>query len=130
MKKIDSSPKNIRIFLVLLTLFSALLLWRGFRGVDGQLKVKIGVGIVVAALFFAVFHRLFAPVYKAILVASGVIGNAVFLVIAAVVFFVLLTPIALVMRLFGKKFMARRCDPGADSYFECPQTVQGYDKQY
>ncbi|MCK7521417.1 MAG: hypothetical protein MZV64_28890 [Ignavibacteriales bacterium] len=44
------------------------------------------------------FTAFSAPAYRAILFASGVVGNAIFLVIATVVFFVLLTPIALVMR--------------------------------
>ena len=130
MKKIDSSAKNIRIFLLLLAAFAALLLWRGFAHVDGALKLKIGVAIAALALFFAVLPRLFVPAYRAIMIVSGSIGNAIFLVVATVVFFVLLTPIALVMRLFGKQFMARRCDPRADSYFECPQAAHGFDKQY
>jgi hypothetical protein len=130
MKKNDSSAKNIRIFLLLLAAFAALLLWRGFGRVDGALKLKIGAAIAVLALFFAVLPRLFAPAYRAIMTVTGFIGNAVFMVVATVVFFVLLTPIALVMRLFGKQFMAPRCEPRADSYFECPQAAHGFDKQY
>jgi hypothetical protein len=130
MKKINSSPKNIRIFLMLLTIFSALLLWRGFRGVDGLLKIKIFFAIAVFAIFFAVLPRLFAPPYKAIMVASGFVGNTIFLAIAATVFFVLLTPLALVMRLFGKAFLASHYDPSAASYFETPQAAQGFDRQY
>ncbi len=130
MKKIDCAAKNIRIFLLLLAVFSALVLWRGFASVDGTLKLKIGAAIAALALFFALLPRLFSPAYRAIMIATGYIGNTIFLIIAAAVFFVLLTPIALVMRLFGKKFMARRCDKGADTYFECPQAVHGYEKQY
>ena len=130
MKKIEHSAKNIRIFLLLLTAFSALLLWRGFKGVDGSLKMKIAAGVAVAALFFGIFPRWFAPVYGAIMAVSGFVGNAIFLVIAAAVFFVLLTPIALVMRLFGKKFMTPGYDRTAASYFESPQSALSYDKQY
>jgi hypothetical protein len=130
MKKIDHSAKNIRIFLLLLTAFSALLLWRGFKGVDVSLKLEIAAAVAVAALFFAIFPRWFAPVYRAIMAASGFVGNTIFLVIAAVVFFVLLTPIALAMRLFGKVFMAPGYDKAAATYFESPQPAQGYDKQY
>ncbi len=130
MEKIDHSAKNIRIFLALLTAFSVLLLWRGFKGVDASLKWEIAAAIAMAALFFGVFPRWFAPVYRAIMAASGFVGNTIFLVIAAVVFFVLLTPIALVMRLFGKTFMASGYDKSASSYFEDPQPAQGYDRQY
>lgn len=130
MKKIDHSAKNIRIFLSLLAAFSALLLWRGFKGVDGALKLEIAAAIAALALFFGVFPRLFAPAYKAIMAASGFVGNAIFMIIATVVFFVLLTPIALAMRLFGKVFMASGYDKAADSYFESPQPAQSYDKQY
>ncbi len=130
MKKNKYSPKNIRIFLLLLTAFSAIILWRGFKGVDGALKIKIAVAIAAAALLFAALPRLFAPAYKAIMAASGFVGNAIFLIIAAAVFFVLLSPLALIMRLFGKAFMASGYDKKAVSYFECPQAVRGYDKQY
>jgi hypothetical protein len=130
MKQINHSAKNIRIFLLLLTAFSALVLWRGFRGVDVPLKIKIGAGIAVLALFFSLLPRLFAPAYRAIMAASGFVGNTIFLVIAATVFFVLLTPLSLVMRLFGKAFMPSHRDQGAASYFESPHTAHGYDKQY
>jgi len=130
MKKINCSAKNIRIFLLLLTAFSALILWQGFKGVDGLLKIKIIAAIAVMALFFSILPRLFAPAYKAIMIASGFVGNTIFLVIAATVFFVLLTPLSLIMRLFGKVFLASRYDKAAASYFEIPQAVQGYDKQY
>jgi len=130
MKKINYSAKSIRIFLFLLTAFSALVLWRGFKGVDGSLKMEIAAAIAVAALFFGIFPRWFAPAYQAIMTASGFVGNTIFLIIAAAVFFVLLTPIALIMRLFGKTFMVSGYDPSASSYFESPQAAQSYDKQY
>jgi hypothetical protein len=130
MKKTNYSAKNIRIFLLLLAVFSALVLWRGFKGADGSLKLKIWVVIAAVALFFSVLPRMFAPVYKLIMLASGFVGNAIFLVIAGAVFFLLLTPLSLVMRLFGKKFMATGYDKSAASYFEDPQSAQSYDKQY
>jgi hypothetical protein len=130
MKNTNYSAKNIRIFLMLLTAFAALILWRGFRGVEGVLKIKIFVAIAVAALFFILMPRLFAPAYKVIMIASGFIGNTIFLIIAATVFFVLLTPLSLIMRLFGKVFMASHYDKAAATYFESPQAAKGYDKQY
>jgi len=130
MKKINDSAKNIRIFLLMLTAFSALVLWRGFAGADGSLKIKIMAAIAVAALFFSAFPRWFAPVYKAIMIASGFVGNTIFIAIAATVFFVLLTPLSLIMRLFGKVFLAAPYDKEAASYFEGPHEACGYEKQY
>ena len=130
MKNTNHSAKNIRIFLILLTVVSLLFLWLGFKGVAGLLKIKIFVAIAASALFFIIFPRLFAPVYKVILIASGFIGNMIFLIIATTVFFVLLTPLSLIMRMFGKKFMAAHYDKSALSYFESPQVAQGYEKQY
>jgi len=130
MKNTNYSSKNIRIFLVLLAIFAALLLWRGFRSVDNKLKIEIFAALAVVILFFIILPRFFTPVYKIIMAATGFIGNAIFMVIAVAVFFVLLTPISLIMRLFGKVFMAPRYDRTVVSYFESPQTVHGYDKQY
>ena len=130
MKNTEPSAKNIRIFLILLTMVASLFLWQGFKGVDGLLKTKILVAIAAGALFFIFFPRLFAPVYKVVLRASGHIGNMIFLIVATIVFFVLLTPIALMMRLFGKKFLAAHYDKSALSYFESPHVTQDYEKQY
>jgi hypothetical protein len=130
MKNTIDSSKNIRIFLALLAVFAALILWRGFRSVEGKVKIEIFAVLAAIVLFFIVLPRLFAPVYKIIMAATGFIGNAIFLIIAATVFFVLLTPISLIMRLCGKAFMTPRYDKAAVSYFESPQSVHGYDKQY
>jgi hypothetical protein len=130
MKKINYSAKNIRIFLMLLTVLSAFILWRGFKGVENLLKIKILVAIAAFALFFIILPRLFVTAYKVIMIVSGFIGNTIFLIIATTVFFMILTPLALIMRLFGKVFMTSHYDKSAVSYFENPQAVQGYDKQY
>jgi hypothetical protein len=130
MKNTEHSAKNIRIFLILLTVVSALLLWGSFKGIAGLLKMKIFIAVAAITLFFIIFPRLFAPVYKVILKASGVVGNVIFLIIATTVFFALLTPLSLIMRMFGKKFMAARYDQSALSYFESPHVAQGYEKQY
>jgi hypothetical protein len=130
MKKINYSAKNIRIFLLLLTVFSALILWRGFKGVDVSLKIKIFVALAVAALFFIALPRLFASAYQVIMIASGFAGNLIFMSIATAVFFMILTPLSLIMRLGGKVFMAAHFDKSAVSYYESPQLAQGYDKQY
>jgi hypothetical protein len=130
MKNTIDSSKNIRIFLVLLAVFAALIVWRGFKNVDRMLKIEIFAAIAAVVLFFIILPRLFAPAYKVIMAASGFIGNVIFLIIAAMVFFVILTPISLIMRLFGKAFMTPRYDRAAVSYFESPQIVHSYEKQY
>jgi hypothetical protein len=130
MEKNNCSAKNIRIFLILLAAFSALVLWRGFKGVESVLKVRIFAAMAAVVLFFVIIPRWFAPIYKLILRASGFVGNTIFLIISTAVFFLLLTPLALIMRLFGKVFLPSRYDKGAASYFESPPAVQGYEKQY
>lgn len=130
MKNTNYSAKNIRIFLVLLTVLAALLLWRGFKAVEDKLKIEIFAVLAVVVLFFFILPRFFAPIYKAVMLATGWVGNVIFSIIAAAVFMVLLTPIALIMRLFGKSFLSPHYDRTAASYFETPQTVHGYDRQY
>jgi hypothetical protein len=130
MKNTNYSAKNIRIFLVLLAIFAALILWRGFKSVEGKAKIEIFAALAAIVLFFIVLPRFFAPAYKTIMAATGFIGNTIFLIIAATVFFVLLTPISLIMRLFGKVFMTPQSDRTAVSYFESPQIVHSYEKQY
>ena len=84
-----------------------------------------GVGWIVPA-----FMRI---VYVALAYAAFPIGWAVSTLLLAAVYYLLLTPAGLLMRLLGRDHLRRRFDPQAGSYWlphRHRQDLQGYFRQF
>ncbi len=131
MKKITYQPRQVRLFLVIL-LAVAVLLTLKLKGTIGGVPVR-WAALAIEGLAVAVFlalPRAFFPIFRAILVLTGHVGSFVFGLIATAVFYLVLTPVALAMRLGGKTFMPTRADPEASSYYEAGESGQDYEKQY
>jgi hypothetical protein len=130
MKKITYQPKQVRIFLLLALVVLLIIAFKFFR--QGTLQSR-SLFLVIPAIFIAammIIPKVFFPLYKAILIASGYLGNFIFAVISIVVFFVILTPISLVMKLFGKHFMHPVPDPTCSTYYDEADFRQGIEKQF
>ena len=100
------------VFVVFFALLAGLSLWRGSAWYPGFIAASAGVALVTltapAALtpfnrkwmqLAALLHRIFSPL------------------ILGVMFFAILTPVALFMRLIGRDEMRRRWEPAAASYW-------------
>jgi hypothetical protein len=70
------------------------------------------------------------PVFDLVLALTARVGSVIFALITAVVFFVMLTPISLAMRLAGKKFMQRHFDAQRPTYYEPWQVAEDISKQF
>lgn len=130
MKKITYQPKQVRIFLSFLFLVLLFLTFKFFR--QGTLQSRI-MFLTIPAIFIAILMiipKVFFPLYKVILSASGYLGNFVFAVISIAVFFLILTPISLVMKLFGKHFMNPAANPSLATYYEESEIRQDIEKQF
>jgi hypothetical protein len=111
-----------------LNLFGAI--WLVFFGIVGGILFSSGSSIRVAALVWAI--AVLAPaigwivpgfmrfVYIGMAYAAFPIGFVVSYLIMAVVYYLVLTPIGLVMRLFRYDPMNRRFDRSTDTYW-CPR---------
>ena len=130
MKKIEFQPKQVRIFLTLLSLLLIFLTLNRMCGGEMSARYTTILVIILAAGFFLALPKLFFPAYRLIMIGSGHIGNLIFGVISTLVFFVFLTPIALAMKLFGKRFMSDRPDPSALSYYEEGEDPGNVEKQF
>ena len=75
-----------------------------------------GVGAVVAGAFF-LLPALRRPVYLGSMYLALPIGFVMSHVLVGLVFFVVLTPIGLGMRLLGRDTLGRKLDPGARTYW-------------
>lgn len=130
MKKVTYQPKQVRIFLALLLVMAFLLTFKLTRHGAAQTRwlALAAEAVIIGALL--VFPRFFFPAFKAIMIASGHLGNFIFAVIAIVVFFLILAPLALAMRISGKKFMDTDPDPSLPSYYREAEAGHDITKQF
>lgn len=86
-----------------------------------------------AAVYYAV-PPLRRPVFLGFLYATFPIGWVVSHVVVSIVFFLVITPIGVVMRAFGYDPMKRKLDPAAKSYWHehrpCDVQPSRYFRQY
>jgi hypothetical protein len=130
MKKVTYQPKQVRIFLILLLVLLFVLTFRLTRqgAAPHRWLALAAEAAIIGALL--VFPKVFFPAFKGIMIASGHLGNFIFAVITIVVFFLILTPMALVMKIFGKKFMNPDPDPSLPSYYSEAEERHDIAKQY
>lgn len=129
MKKLDYKPKQVRLFLVILLLVGGLVIFRFTKG-HPSVRAILCLTEALLIVFFLMLPKLFFPIFKGIMVGSGYIGNFMFLVISTITFYLVLTPIALGMRLFRKRFMEPKIDPRLPTYYEEGSSVHDIEKQY
>jgi predicted membrane metal-binding protein len=100
------------VFAGFFALVSALSWWRGHAGWHWTLP--LAAAFVVVAL---VYPRLLAPLNKLWLKFGLLLYKVMNPLVLGLLFFVTITPIGLVMRLFGKDFLRLRLDREAKSYW-------------
>ncbi len=131
----DPSPRDLRWFGLMLFAFmsvvGAILRWR-----FGHLEAAIGVWIAGAAL--AAFYYALPPVRRPMLVGwmylTLPIGWVVSHVVLALLYYIVLTPIGLFMRLcLGRDPMQRRIEPARATYWTArpvASDAQRYFRQF
>jgi hypothetical protein len=129
----DSRPKELRNFGltvgVAFGIFGALALWRG--------KAFYPVLLVISAAFLilaAAVPPVLKPVHKVWMSAAGAMGWFMTRVILVLLFFIALTPVAVIARLAGKRFLDQEIDRSRKSYWirrEDGEPQQAdYEKQF
>ena len=131
-QKLDRSPRALRRFgftvgFVFL-LLGCVLLWR-HRGAGWPL-VSIGAVLVLAAGLAPLALKW---VHGPWMIAALALGWIVTRILLTIVFFLVVTPIGLLQRLFGKRAIEVAFEPEAASYWQ-PRTAHprpdDYEKQY
>jgi protein-S-isoprenylcysteine O-methyltransferase Ste14 len=116
--KADPTKSELKWFGVLLLAFCGfigLLVWRATDTLTASRYVW-AAGVLLAAIYYAV-PPVRRPMFVAWMYAAYPMGWVVSHVLLAVVFFGVLTPIGLAMRLFREDPMHRRLDRAARSYW-------------
>ena len=102
----------------------ALLSWNGwlafaYLGEASRASVALGLAVLaaVSGLFSLVYPKANLPIYLGLTIAAFPIGFVLSYVIMGTLFYVVIAPIGLVMRLFGHDPMERRIQRDAKSYW-------------
>ena len=88
-----------------------------------------GIGIALALVYYAV-PPLRRPLYLGWMYAAAPVGWVLTHASMALVYFGVLTPVGLVMRLFGYDPMRRRGDPAGGSYWVDHQSAGDLDQYF
>lgn len=88
-------------------------------------------GLAILSLFFSlVAPRANLPIYLGISLLTYPIGFVLSYVILGTLFYLIISPIGLVVRRFGSDPMERRILPDADSYWEDAPRARGRDSYF
>ncbi len=116
-KKIDSSPKKVKEFGWVMAVFFGLLggflLWRG--------KPSASVFLVISLTFgcLTLFVRpVLKPLQKVWMAFAVLMGWLMSRVILGILFYLAMTPMALILRFTKKDLLDMRLDPSAPSYWK------------
>lgn len=115
----NPSRKDLRIFAALQVLFFAFIAWTVWKrtgsstAAAGIVVISAGIGLVGVIAPAAIRW-----IYVGWMIAVFPIGWVVSHTIIAAVYFLVITPIGLIMRLAGRDPMERRFDPTAKTYWK------------
>ena len=128
-QNLDRSPRALRRFgfavgFVFLFLGSVLL-WRHYRA--GWLVISIGTGLVLAAAFVPTMLQW---VHGPWMIVSFLLGWIVSGIILTLVFVLVLTPLGLLQRLFGKNAIDIGFKADAPSYWEARKKATPLPEEY
>ena len=113
LRKLDCSPRVLRRFAALVgTVFGLV----GILLLPGIMSTVLLSATGILLMGFAIPRILTGP-YKAWMSLALVLGYIMTRIVLALVFFLIVTPLGLAMRLCGRDPMNRRLDPDAPTYW-------------
>jgi hypothetical protein len=132
--KINLDKMQIRTFGIgLAVLLTVLALWKFYKGHQTVAFILFLFGALSAVL--ALFCQpLLKPVYIVFIRISHVVGWINTRVLLALIYYIIITPLGIVIRIFGKDLLDRKIEPFRQSYWIKRKKVavekSRYEKQY
>ena len=132
-KNIKSEKSDLRNFGIIvgiiLLVISGFLFWKEKESF--QIFLAIGITLFLIAI---VIPSVFKPVYWIWLIFGIILGWFMTHVILSLLFYIIITPIGLTLRLFGKQFLELRWDKSKESYWNFRTNEhlkkENYEKQF
>ena len=132
-KNIKSEKSDIRnfgiILGIILLLISGFLFWKEKE----SYQIFSGIGITLSLIAIAI-PSVLKPVYWMWMIFAIILGWFMTRVILSFLFYIIITPIGLTLRLFGKQFLELRWDKSKESYWNFRTNEhlkkENYEKQF
>lgn len=128
--KMNKQQLNAMIFFSIVYGLALFFLVFKFNVIPVKITVLAILAMVAIELLIIALSRLLEPVFQVILKITGYFGRFIFAIVSTVVFYFILTPIALFKRITGNSPMPAKIDKTADSYFETWESSESIEKQY
>jgi len=131
---ISFSNTTLRQFAALwIVFFAALAMWYGLRHGQHTLGYTLGILAFTIGPLGLLWPGFIKPIYTTWMVAVFPVGWLVSNVMLGIVFFLLITPVAIFFKLIGRDPLQRRARREAESYWqtkELPDNIGRYLRQY
>ena len=132
-KNIKSEKSDLRKFGitigVILLIIAGFLFWKGKESF--QILLTFGVSLCILGI---VIPFILKPIYWIWMIFATILGWIMTRVILSLLFYIIFTPIGLILRFFGKQFLELRWDKSKESYwnFRTNEHLQkeNYEKQF
>jgi hypothetical protein len=130
--KLKDEPKEWRNFVLVWCAAVSLVTWLLVRkgwAPDQGLKL-VGILAALAAAAAVVRPQMFRWLYRAGMTLSFHVGQVMGRVILTVVFFLVVTPMGLLLRLMGKDLLELKRDPAKRSYWKPARKMGSFEQQF
>lgn len=127
-RNIKSTKKELRSFSIIFFLVSFVIAW--YSGSQAVYFLILAGGFALAAIFTPKF---IVPLHKVWMGVGIILGAIVSRIILILVFFLVVTPIGILAKLFGKDFLKLKLDKPRLSYWEYrekQEAKEDYLKQF
>jgi len=128
-KNIKSAKNDIRKFGVTIGLFlmilAGYLFWRG----RDAFEIVLVSGIALCVLGLAI-PTVLKPIYWIWMILAVILGWIMTRVILSLLFYIMITPIGLLSRLSGNRFLDLKWDKSKDTYWNYKDTKQMANEDY
>ena len=132
-KNIKNTKSDFRKFGITIGIFllivAGFLFWRGSE----TFQILLISGLVLCVLGF-VAPIILKPIYWAWMTFATILGWIMTRVILSLLFYIVITPIGVLSRLFGKKFLDIKWDKSKDTYWNFRQKkerkIEDYENQF
>ena len=132
-KNISNTKSDFRKFGITIGIFllivAGFLFWKGSE----TFQILLISGLVLCVFGFAV-PIILKPIYWAWMTFATILGWIMTRVILSLLFYIVITPIGVLSRLFGKKFLDIKWDKSKDTYWNFRQKkerkIEDYENQF
>ncbi len=130
--KLKEQPREWLKFTAVMTLMLAVVAVLLHRRRIVSQEVLLGIGLLLALVLAvcAARPRWFRGFYRAGMTISFHVGQVIGRALLTLFFLLALTPLGLLLRLFGKDLLNLRRKPAATTYWQPAKTSRQFDRQF